>query len=157
MRTSSARCSAGDSQPSVAGELNHAGASLRLIGVLGKTHIPVARGIVACDLPQRSREGRRLSLALTQRCKQAFDALEKHANFRHVAAQDAVDEVEFLRRRQPVVQELTRLGPIAGARIRVAHAAGDRRSRLGSEVTEEPRDWDDRCQLLRSTTIADSG
>ena len=88
--------------------------------------------------PLRLRERRGLPLVFTERSKQAFDAVEEHADFRHVAAQEAVDEAEFLRRRQSVVDKPANLAPIGRLRIRIAHAAGNRH-RVRRKVAEELR------------------
>ena len=74
---------------------------------------------------ERTGDGWGSSLAFAQRCNQAFDALEKHADFRHVAAQDAVHETELLRRRQSIIDELADIVPIGRLRIPIAKAAGN--------------------------------
>ena len=94
--------------------------------------------MIARDLAERLGESRGLPLAFGQRRKQAFDALQEHADFRHVATQKTVNEAELLRRRRSVVDELTNLTPIDSARLGFAQAT-DRYHGLGGKVTEELR------------------
>ena len=97
-----------------AGELYHAGADLRLVGVVGEAQIPTASVVVPGNLRERLGILGRLPFAFAEIGEHAFDALEEHADFRHVAAQDAVDEAKLLRGRGTVVDEFADLAPVLG-------------------------------------------
>ena len=119
-------------------ELDHAGTNPGKVGVLGEAKVTLARDLIVRNRVLRLRECRRLAIGVTQRCEQTLDAFQEHAHFRHVAAEQAVDERELVRRRQPIVDELADLAPMRGARIRVGQAA-DRDHVLRGKVAEEAR------------------
>ena len=75
---------------------------------------------IAANLFEGAGKRRCLPLVLTQRGKKILDALEEQAHLRHLAAQDAMDEAQFLRRRHPIVDELAYLAAKTCTRIRVA-------------------------------------
>src|SRR5262249_56128694 len=65
------------------------------------------------------------------------DWMEKLGEFRHFTIEEAVNEFELLRRRQPRVGELADITPIVRLRIRIAHAGGDGHRARG-EKAEQP-------------------
>ena len=68
--------------------------------------------VSSADLRERGGKSGILPLRLAERREQPFDALEEHAHFTHVAAQQPVDEDELVRGRDPVVDELAHVAPM---------------------------------------------
>jgi hypothetical protein len=122
----------------LARKLDEARTQRRSLDLAEEFEIPCARRPVFADRRQCRRHVRLLPRALVERCGEAFQPIDEHPHFGHVALEQAMNRRHLARRRKPIVDEAADVRAKTGVGVAIAHSARDG-ERMTGKVTGDAR------------------